>query len=159
MDTSFKNIVMIALHFREWQQTLTRTWWQRIFSIHTTQGVADSLKACGNHYHISIRTPSPGVTHWPENSNQGHGISIRTPTQGVTRRWAWASWTHFNPHPHVGSDFSCLYYPFSSSSFNPHPPRREWQRSDVKALIEEIFQSTLPRREWLCPVAAPLLNR
>ena len=56
-------------------------------------------------------------------------ISIHTPTQGVTDMVYCRSLTasHFNPHSHAGSD---------------------WCPVD-KMCVLILFQSTLPRREWL----------
>ena len=104
---------------------------------------------------ISIHTPTKGVTKLIYKPLLISGISIHTPTKGVTlfRRTLLFQSDDFNPHSHEGSD-STKSRDFSTlNDFNPHS--HEGSDSEMRWLsIPEIdwFQSTLPRREWLCDI-------
>ena len=58
--------------------------------------------------HISIHTPTQGVTAVCHGGQPFYGISIHTPTQGVTMEdlLRYMRVDNFNPHSHAGSDFA-----------------------------------------------------
>ena len=84
--------------------------------------------------------------------------------------YASSSWKYFNPHSRVGSDQDARRKPLVWRDFNPHSrvgsdprwdfgdssgivfqstlPRREWLDYHTQSQMLVVFQSTLPRREW-----------
>ena len=81
---------------------------RRHVSIHTpTWGVTRrGLRVCGVRPRVSIHTPTWGVTPCGYSDPQHRRVSIHTPTWGVTVR-DYSRYTFFdcfNPHSHVGSD-------------------------------------------------------
>ena len=76
--------------------------------------------------HISIHTPTRGVTPLDECIREGKSISIHTPTRGVT-------------------DTKVLYHTINRISI--HTPTRGVTRDRPEQAEQVIFQSTLPQGE------------
>ena len=83
-------------------------------------------------------------------------ISIHTPTQGVTFSLIFFFFqrVYFNPHSHAGSDYPNELLTDKANFISIHTPTQGvttqmsyWPTRQI------LFQSTLPRREWL-----PLLS-
>ena len=85
-----------------------------------------------------------------EKDCKGYRISIHTPTQGVTCHSLVRPplIINFNPHSHAGSDQIVKMSKDYCKIFQSTLPRREWLTFQYKIVIWFQFQSTLPRREW-----------
>ena len=108
----------------------SQAWLGSQISIHTpTKGVTNLQRCIFLQFKISIHTPTKGVTRSSSQAWQDLQISIHTPTKGVTflGRQLRTMNTYFNPHSHEGSDLKSCHLYFCCL----------------------LFQSTLPRREWL----------
>ena len=119
------------------QSTLPRREWHGFviplapylhISIHTpTKGVTTRFWVHAVITTISIHTPTKGVTALLSSLYQTQLISIHTPTKGVTKQLL-----HFS----------------TFDSFQSTLPRREWRWLFFLIHDNSKFQSTLPRREW-----------
>ena len=100
---------------------------------------------------ISIHTPTQGVTDDQVYPGDIRRISIHTPTQGVTFQTSliYSGLSHFNPHSHAGSDPFDPSVPFVVRDFNPHSHAGSDAPMYTQQFFLLLFQSTLPRREWL----------
>ena len=99
-----------------------------MISIHTpTKGATLVFTTIFMYSRISIHTPTKGATNATAYEYLDLVISIHTPTKGATQNamWIMNSKTNFNPHSHEGSD----------------------RIDKTIVILNEIFQSTLPRRE------------
>ena len=99
---------------------------------------------------ISIHTPAKGVTTADIKRKRILSISIHTPAKGVTRGGDNMQWfiIDFNPHSREGSDLRFYPQVLKLLVFQSTLPRREWLRSCTGFPAYISFQSTLPRREW-----------
>ena len=99
---------------------------------------------------ISIHTPAKGVTEIWHGCSRWKRISIHTPAKGVTRGLStmYRARTNFNPHSREGSDFY-TWGKWKALRISIHTPAKGVTMSSNFYRITNIFQSTLPRREWL----------
>ena len=116
-------------HSREGSDHIKQNWaFDCGISIHTpAKGVTALVEMETNVSNISIHTPAKGVTESALYCNGIFRISIHTPAKGVTccKRPERLYIQNFNPHSREGSDIV----------------------DAVDIFEEEVFQSTLPRRE------------
>ncbi len=104
--------------------------WMKYISIHTpTQGVTNQrhlIPMSNLHFNPYSHAGSDALAQ--PNKEMYIAISIHTPTLGVTRHKNCNNpdWIYFNPHSHAGSD----------------------ARVKEQPSLKNLFQSTLPRREW-----------
>ena len=105
-------------------------------SIHTpTQGVTAVLQQLASEKSVSIHTPTQGVTMAQARASMINAVSIHTPTQGVTK---------------------LNRYWISILMFQSTHPRRVWLLEVGLVLLISMFQSTHPRRVWLWLRLVPL---
>ena len=99
--------------------------------------------------HISIHTPTKGVTMKKIHKNGNPIISIHTPTKGVTMPFLEERRKNgnFNPHSHEGSDSEDYERLTEMGNFNPHSHEGSDDVIALKSRRIMAFQSTLPRRE------------
>ena len=158
---------------REWQTIAWRLCKYFHFNPHSREG-SDGLPfiITTNLSAISIHTPAKGVTslaslpglpgtfqstlprrEWRHLHGQNPGyerISIHTPAKGVTRqpRKLKHRRTDFNPHSREGSDFFSFFHTTNLYNFNPHSREGSDSLRSKEYITCNLFQSTLPRREW-----------
>ena len=123
-----------------------------IISIHTpAKGVTPKERTGVVYpYGISIHTPAKGVTVGLFLYRLWMQISIHTPAKGVTRVSSKEQNLErdFNPHSREGSDTVRSVNSNPEQLFQSTLPRREWHLSAFGYHTFQRFQSTLPRREW-----------
>ena len=133
----WREVAMITDEFREFQSTLPRREWLLRFFPYLLP------------FHISIHTPTKGVTKPDKWRDKQEYISIHTPTKGVTVDWIYQriciqfQSTLPRREWRMGIMSHLEYRIFQSTL-----PRREWQIGNLAQLTTSVFQSTLPRREW-----------
>ena len=67
------------------------------------------------------------------------------------RCWYYNYCKYFNPHSHEGSDVTSVNTMLSASNISIHTPTKGvTYYPNVPETFDFVFQSTLPRREWLC---------
>ena len=109
-------------------------------------GVFQSLASLA----VSIHTPTQGVTERQAVLQQLAGVSIHTPTQGVTTPvYIHLLIKRFNPHTHAGCDADNTDYP-QPIRVSIHTPTQGVTWLSVLLVTGIRFQSTHPRRVWLC---------
>ena len=107
--------------------------------------------------HVSIHTPTKGVTVCFSTKVPGDCVSIHTPTKGVTGKICHVclNSTCFNPHTHEGCDIWYVLLVVCTNQFQSTHPRRVWQIQAIRYSDPWVFQSTHPRRVWpirmMCP--------
>ena len=101
---------------------------------------------------ISIHTPVKGVTFYRLSSWTGFfSISIHTPVKGVTEVFSFqfTGASNFNPHSREGSDFFISSREVPKQVISIHTPVKGVTLTTIgEQYTEDIFQSTLPWREW-----------
>ena len=55
---------------------------------------------------------------------------------------------YFNPHSREGSDWSAIIFKVSDFDFNPHSREGSDRYYWNPCIVDKLFQSTLPWREW-----------
>ena len=98
---------------------------------------------------ISIHAPAKGATDENGSASTGERISIHAPAKGATfmRNIKAGSITYFNPRSREGSDYRKLSRRRHFRNISIHAPAKgATARSDLYVL-NNTFQSTLPRRE------------
>ena len=107
------------------------------------------LRANYHHYHVSIHTPTQGVTLFYFLRRICIFVSIHTPTQGVTKsKWrnGWRCLVSIHT-PTQGVTLPCSALQ-NTLSFQSTHPRRVWHPFLILSLPVSLFQSTHPRRVW-----------
>ena len=124
----------------------------RPISIHTpTQGVTAKIAPKERNEVFQSTLPRREWLCQDFNSRSSYEISIHTPTQGVTlpERILTMDSRYFNPHSHAGSDVAQKAVVALIQNFNPHSHAGSDRRHSGSFTPSYLFQSTLPRREWL----------
>ena len=142
------------------------------FNPHTHAG-CDYLQVFQmNIFHVSIHTPTQGVTPLPPfplrpillfQSTHPRRVwryirtyiilCFRFQSTHPRRVWHWrsclAAWFRsFNPHTHAGCDMEDIYKGWDLLCFNPHT-HAGCDILNRSSLLYRQFQSTHPRRVWL----------
>ena len=120
------------------------------FNPHTHAGCDNVDLMCMNSQCVSIHTPTQGVTPFQIY------IEPQLRFQSTHPRRVWLrtaiisnSMTGFNPHTHAGCDLSSTKL-FSSLIVSIHTPTQGVTNCRFRKITTSKFQSTHPRRVWLC---------
>ena len=133
------SLPLLSLPRLVFQSTLPRREWR------TT-----AFPSPGNNI-ISIHTPKKGVTRQCIPLLPLNMISIHTPKKGVTPTFKNISvfYWNFNPHSQEGSDTFKVAPSIISKVISIHTPKKGVTFQCSRCTRNSLFQSTLPRREWL----------
>ena len=119
-------------------------------SIHApAKGATTGVEVTGIVSSISIHAPAKGATKRIVKSWDNGLISIHAPAKGATGMRLSVSWKlcNFNPRSREGSDVTNNSNTAFLHYFNPRSREGSDDVEKVKGAQEELFQSTLPRRE------------